>query len=79
MFQSAAKRSIALHAIKPIHSRTALLQFPPFKIPSFMFVLRVITAKCLNLKGGNWKRASRTNQPTKIEMKTVEKNRKKIY
>ena len=28
----------------------ALLQFPPFKKPSFMFVLRVITAKFVMLR-----------------------------
>ena len=30
--------------------KMALFQFPPFKIPSFMFVLRVITAKCEKLR-----------------------------
>ena len=28
----------------------ALFQFPPFKITSFIFVLRVITAKCVMLR-----------------------------
>ena len=36
---------------------SAIFQFPPFKIPSFMFVIRVITAKCVMLRC----KVSRTN------------------
>ena len=36
--------------INSSNARTALFQLPPFKIPSFMFVLRVITAKCVMLR-----------------------------
>ena len=34
---------------------SALLQFTPFKIPSFMFVLRVITAECVMLRCKVWR------------------------
>ena len=34
--------------------QAALFQFPPFKKPSFMLVLRVITAKCVMLRCKLW-------------------------
>ena len=40
---------------------------PPFKIPSFMFVLRVITAKCVMLRCKVW----RTNLFTVVDLFTT--------
>ena len=50
-----SKRKKAVKNNKPICSigsilSRALFQFAPFKIPNFMLVLRVITAKCVMLR-----------------------------
>ena len=48
-------------------SKVALFQSPLFKIPSFMFDLRVITAKCVMLRCKVW----RTNLFTVVDLFTT--------